>query len=180
MFSNKSRLVKLIENIPESESPCEWVLVGIIAIGGLTEVGFSKLHSGLLLTISSSGRGLIDCNTGEKLARDYDEYGDWYDPINLTAKGIGATSNEAISISGMCGGGLPTLNHYGETLSIVSPNWPMEQLVWCPLGKDPLIENFQDGCWKIMTDIFRCTGFSWDGEFIVAATSSDITIWKRV
>ncbi|MGO2306747.1 MAG: hypothetical protein ACTH5W_18805 [Providencia sp.] len=180
LLNIKHRLVKIVESIPDAKAPLGWELCSIIAIGGLTEVGFSKQYSNMLLVISSAGRGLIDCNTGEKIARDYEEYGDWYSSFNLTSMGIGIISNESISISGLCGGGLPVANHYGETLTVASPKWPLEYLIWAPLGKEPLIDRFQEGCLRIMSDFFVCAGFSWNGEFIVAATSSDITIWKRV
>lgn len=179
MFNQKNRLSGLLKNIPKSSTPSGWELCVEIAVGGLTEIGFSRQHNNLLLAVSSSGRGVIDCCSGEKIARDYEEYGDWYDPFNLSCLGIGPILEEIITISGLCGGGMPTVNHYGETLTRVAPEWPIEELIWCPLGKDPLIEQFQAGCIKIASDYFRCAGFSWNGEFIVAATSSDITIWKR-
>ena len=180
LFKNNNALAKQIEDIPEAKAPLGWELCSVVAVGGLTEVGFSKRHSNILLAISSAGRGLIDCNTGEKIARDYQEYGEWYNSINLTSMGIEVISDESIAISGLCGGGLPAANHHGETLTIASPKWPLEYLIWAPVGKDPLIDRFKDGCLRIMSDFFICAGFSWNGEFIVAATSSDITIWKRV
>lgn len=70
-------------------------------------------------------------------------------------------------------------NHYGETLERVSPEWPLEVLIWCPPNKDALCQGHQEGCFKLISDYFRCTGFSWDGDFIISATSSDITLWYR-
>ena len=46
--------------------------------------------------------------------------------------------------------------------------------------RDALIERFQTGCCHIFSDHMRSYGFSWNGEFIVAATSSDLTIWQRL
>ncbi|WP_455810773.1 hypothetical protein [Pseudomonas graminis] len=96
-------------NIPDH--PPEWHPCVEISVGGLTEIGFSHKHNHLLLVISSSERGVFNCITGEKVVRDFEEYGDWYDPINLTCNGIGPLAGEKISIAGLCGGGLPMYNH---------------------------------------------------------------------
>ena len=174
---HENNYIKSLLNIPDH--PPEWHPGVEIAVGGLTEIGFSQRYNHLLLVISSSGRGVFNCITGEKVARDFEEYGDWYDPINLTCNGIGPLAGEKISIAGQCGGGLPMYNHYGETLERVSPEWPLEVLIWCPPNKDALCQGHQEGCFKLISDYFRCTGFSWDGDFIISATSSDITLWYR-
>ncbi|MEJ5078136.1 hypothetical protein [Erwinia sp. MYb535] len=119
---HENNYIKSLLNIPDH--PPEWHPCVEIAVGGLTEIGFSQRYNHLLLVIS-----------------DFEEYGDWYDPINLTCNGIGPLAGEKISIAGQCGGGLPMYNHYGETLERVSP--------------------------------------SWDGDFIISATSSDITLCYR-
>ncbi|MCE9729709.1 hypothetical protein [Pectobacterium sp. IFB5596] len=173
----ENNYIKLLLNIPSP--PTAWHPRVEIAVGGLTEIGFSHRQNHLLLVISSSGRGVFNCITGEKVARDVEEYGSWYDPINLTCKGIGPLADEDISIAGLCGGGLPMCNQYGETLVRAAPEWPLEVLIWCPPSKDALCIGHQEGCLKLLSDHFRCTGFSWNGEFIISATSSDITVWHR-
>ncbi|AJZ89876.1 hypothetical protein VW41_12960 [Klebsiella michiganensis] len=150
-----------------------------IAIGGLSEIGFSRQYPHLLLVISSSGRGVIDCRNGEKIARDTEAYGEWYDPILLTCKGIGPLIDETVTISGQCGGGLPLCNHRGETLTRVAPGWPEETLFWNAVGRDVLYDKFRQNCYKLTTDYFHSAGYSWNGEFIVSATSSDLTIWQK-
>lgn len=182
MFSRRkdkreNSLIASLSNIPAP--PSAWRSCTKIAVGGLTEIGFSQRENHLLLTVSSSGRGVFDCLSGEKIARDYEEYGDWYDPIKLTCRGIGPLSDEIISIAGMCGGGLPVCNIYGETLVQTAAEWPLETLFWCPPGKHALYMGHQEGCLRLVNDYFLCTGFSWNGEFIVSATSSDVTIWRR-
>lgn len=62
---NHERLISLLSNLPSCESPEGWEAVGKFAVGGLTEIGFSKTAE-LLLVVSSSGRGVIDCAQGEK------------------------------------------------------------------------------------------------------------------
>lgn len=177
--ANQRRLARLLKNIEHKSQPMGWLTTATIAVGELTEIGFSRITNQLLI-ISSSGRGLIDCESGEKLARDYQEYGDWYDPINLTCQGIGQTADEQITISGLSGGGLPLVNQYGETLELTAENWPLNDLYFCPSGGSIFIERFQTGCCHIFSSYIRCYGFSWNGQFIVAATSSDVTIWQRL
>lgn len=169
--------VESVLNIPSSSE--KWLPVLQVAVGGLTEVGFSHKQNHLLLVVSSSGRSVYNCMNGERLARDYSDHADWYSPLSLICKGIGPLSHEDISISGLCGGGLPMYNRYGESLVRVAPQWPLELLIWCPKNKDALTVGHQDGCIRLASDHFICTGFSWDGEFIVSATSSDFNVWCR-
>lgn len=173
--SHENSLKLLLRDIPD----CNWEPCIEMAVGGLTEVAFSRIYPHLLLIISSSGRGVLDCRSGEIIARDHEDYGDWYDSVGLECAGIGPLSSETLSIAGLCGGGLPMYNRYGETLERVSPEWPLEMLIWCPPGKSALIASHKEGCLRLANDYFRCVGFSWDGELILSATSSDITVWKR-
>ena len=99
---NRERLIRLITALPSSSTPVGWQHTGTHAIGGLTEIGFSK-NSELLLVISNSGRGVIDCTSGEKIARDYEVDGDWYLPSMLQCQGIGPLKTEKVQIAGMQG-----------------------------------------------------------------------------
>ena len=101
-----------------------------MAVGGLTDLGFSK-SSPYLLVISSQGRGVIDCQTGEKVARDYDEMGDWFNPQQLLCQGIGPLASEWIQTCGINGGGLPWGNEFGESIEMNSPDWPVYDLYFC-------------------------------------------------
>ncbi|MBD2794298.1 hypothetical protein [Xenorhabdus szentirmaii] len=175
---NRCRLVNLLAEIPSVTVPPGWNFIATIAVGGLTEIGFSRITNHLLI-ISSSGRSVIDCTTGERLARDYEDDGDWYNAHELTCQGIGPISNETVTIAGLCGGGLPLANQYGETLERTAQNWPIEELYFCQLNSSPFTARFQAGCYHISSGYITCCGFSWNGEFIVMATSSDVTIWNR-
>jgi hypothetical protein len=65
----KNKLLSL--NIGEAPSP--WKRVATVAIGGLRSLGFDQESENLLI-LSSQGRGVIDCLTGEKIARDDEEF----------------------------------------------------------------------------------------------------------
>ena len=62
-----------------------WSQVAVRAVGGLTEVGFAD-DTDLLLVVSSRGRGVFDCCSGQIVARDQTEPDDgWYDERRLRA-----------------------------------------------------------------------------------------------
>ena len=176
--TNRELVIAKMKKIRQTSSPVGWEKMAGLAVGGLTEVGFSK-QTNLLLVISSSGRSVVDCNTGDKIARDYEEYGDWYDSINMTCLGIGPLSDEEVTISGLCGGGLPLVNYRGETIERIAPEWPVEELIFCPPGKSAFWEEHQQDCCRFYSSYLIACGFSWDGQFMICATSSDIDIWKR-
>ena len=176
---NRKRLIKLLEQVKFDKNPKGWDNIASVAVGGLLNVGFSKNQTNLLLVVSSSGRSLIDCSTGVRIERDYEEYGG-LDEFGLTCLGLGALKDEKITMSGAHGGGLPQSNSAGESLEIVSPNWPENDLVLCSEHKCSIIEGHQNYCNIIYTEHFRCAGFSWCGNYIVAACGSDFDIWQRV
>jgi hypothetical protein len=176
---NRERLIALLSKVPSGVSPDGWERMGTFAVGGLVEIGFSK-NAELLLVVSVSGRGVIDCAQGMKIFRDDDEVdGAWYMPGELVCKGIGPLEAETIQIAGLHGGGLPTSNKFGESLEVVSPEWPKSNLVFCAPYKSASIEGHQAGCVTIASDYFRAFGFSWCGSSFVYATESDVTVFRR-
>ncbi|MDH0336294.1 hypothetical protein [Metapseudomonas otitidis] len=175
--ANRERLIRLLEKIPFNKEPEGWRHVATIAVGGLHSVGFSRQHP-YLLVVSSSGRGLIDCRTGEKIERDYDAYAG-LDELNVNCHGIGEIEDEVIQLGGICGGGLPLMNRSGESLELVSPNWPESRLVLAKPYKNALVPGHQADCSVIYTECVRVYGFSWCGHYIVAACGSDLDLWAR-
>lgn len=175
---NRNRLIKLLGYVKPDKNPLGWRHVATIGVGGLLSVGFSKTQTNLLLVISSSGRSIVDCETGEKIERDYQEY-EGLDAWNLTCRGIGILKDEVITICGLNGGGLPQSNAAGESLEIVSPNWPEQDLILCRERKCSLIDGHQSYCNIIYSEHIRGFGFSWCGNYIVAACGSDFDVWKR-
>lgn len=176
---NRNRLTQLLARIPQRNCPEGWKKSGTFAVGGLTEIGFSK-QSEMLLVISSAGRGIVDCNLGKKVARDDESDGVWYSPRELLCDGIGPIDGERVQIAGLYGGGLPAINGDGESLEVVAPEWPKSDLVFCPPHKSAIIEGHQAGCVIIASDYFRAFGFSWSGNSFAFATSSDVTIFTKI
>lgn len=62
---------------------------------------------------------------------------------------------------------------------LIFPNWPEFDLILCRDYKCSLIEGHQSYCEKIYTEYLRGFGFSWCGNYIVAACGSDFDIWQR-
>src|SRR5437588_3377906 len=80
-----------------------WRLASTHPIGGLTEIGFTP-DTPLLLVVSHQGRGVIDCETGERVARDPSAvYPDWFDKTRIAALGIGPLADRWISVFGLAG-----------------------------------------------------------------------------
>ncbi len=75
-----------------------WTQTGRYHVGGTTTVGFSA-DGTYPLAISSSGRGLFDIATGEKVARDSQAHGPW--DRETEADGIGPIEGQVIPVFGL-------------------------------------------------------------------------------
>jgi hypothetical protein len=176
---NKKRLQNLVIQTKEIDEPNGWRKT-VFAIGGLSEIGFSKQIPNLLLVVSSQGRGVIDCQKSELIERDDDTNWDWIDSYEMTAQGIGVLSNEKILVSGLHGGGLPLMNKNGDGLLYMATEWPIIDIIFEPNFKRIHKENEVKECFRIFHDYeLRTYGFSYDGETFVIATSSEINIYRN-
>src|SRR4051794_31292001 len=99
---------KKVRSAPVGKPPLPWSIKSVAAIGGLTEAGFDEV-SDLLLVISHQGRGVFDCGSGERVARDrsIENVDSWYGHHNLIGMGIGPLAGRHVRLSGLNGGGLP-------------------------------------------------------------------------
>ena len=176
---NKKRLQNLINQTKVIDEPNGWKK-SMFAIGGLTEIGFSKQNPYLLLVISSQGRGVIDCQMSELIERDNDTNFDWINSYEMTSQGIGILSNEIVFVSGLHGGGLPLMNKNGDGLLYMATEWPIIDIIFEPNFKSIYKENEAKECFRIFHDYeLRAYGFSYDGETFVIATSSEISIYRN-
>lgn len=129
--------------------------------------------------MSSAGRSVINCETGEKIARDYEAYAG-LSKAGLHCQGIGVIAEELVQLSGIYGGGLPLGNRGGDCLEVVHPDWPEDTLILSPSFKSPLVPGHQSDCRVIYVEHLRAYGFSWCGNYIVAACGSDLDLWARI
>lgn len=159
---------------PIQDLPAPWKLVQIWGVGGLFQVGYAS-GTDLLLVLSHNGRGIFDCLTGEKLARDYEKPYDLFDPIKLMAQGFGLLEGQTIRVAGLLGGGLPLttadgwrleerqLAHSTRSILLKLPECETEPVV---VADDEVCE-------------LRAFGFSETGMSFIVATCCDITIFSR-
>lgn len=176
---NRLRLQKLVDATITSEAPKGWIKE-TFAVGGLTEVGFSKEYSELLLVISSQGRGVIDCSKFELIERDYNDDHDWINSQELWATGIGKLSNEKIMVSGLHGGGLPLTNPFGDSIQYMAIKWPIIDLIFEPSFKSIYKDGDQKHCFRVFHDYeVKTYGFSYCGKYFIIATSSEVNIYRK-
>lgn len=176
---HQQKLRERLERLPFSAPPSPWVLTGHSIIGGLTEVGFAP-ETDDLLVVSSFGRGLFDCLTGERIARDPEE--DFRKPgdSELAALGIGKYSSQSFKLSGLHGGGLDLVSKDGWTLDVVQLPWPIHILFLSSGygGVTGRLENIT----KVCSDepcSYRAAGFSPTGRSFIMATSGELIIYSR-
>jgi hypothetical protein len=160
-----------------SAPPQPWNLLTVHAVGGLTEVGFAD-DSDLLLIVSSQGRSVVDCKTGERLARDRTEPDNlWYNERQLTAKGVGPLEGKTIRLAGLHGGGLPRGGEQGWSVEELAIDWPDISLML--VGPWQSIYNESTQFTKLAVEReLRAFGFSGTGRSLIVATSSEVTLYR--
>lgn len=169
--------IKLL-NLKIEKPPPPWELKTVISVGGLCSVGFDRNTENLLI-LSHQGRGVIDCSTGEKTARDYEDY---YENQYLEAEGIGCLKGKIIKMAGLLGGGLLISTEDDWILESVTINFPEEMILLLEPGSDlyGMTWNRPDNFTKIdQQATIRAYGFSYTGESFIIATSSDLSIYNR-
>jgi hypothetical protein len=155
------------------EVPHLWRQIQGFAVGGLFQVGYAA-GTDILLVLSSQGRGVFDCLTGEKVARDHAEAHDFFDPIRLSAVGIGPLTGTTVRVAGLFGGGLPLTTTDGWGLEVQARSWPTHSVfLSAPASRTPVCIGDDGAC------EMRACGFSETGRSFVIATSCDLRIFTR-
>ncbi|MGK4008044.1 hypothetical protein WMF31_35835 [Sorangium sp. So ce1036] len=178
-------MIGRVRAAPAQDPPVPWHRRAAYAVGGLTDVGFGR-GSDLLLVVSHAGRGVFDCLTGQRVARDASvpEPGedDWQNTQELEAEGIGPLAGQAVRTSGLAGGGLALWTPDGWKAERLALDWPEESLLLVSPGS--WIYETRAGRSVEFTKVaaareVRAWGFSPTGESLILATSSDVTIFSR-
>lgn len=173
------QLRERLEQLPYSDASPPWRNIGAISIGGLTEIGFAE-DSDDLLVVSHQGRGLFDCLTGERLARDPVEFFDNADESGLTAPGIGRHEQTIFRMAGLRGGGLATCTRDGWGIHVAHLPWPIHVFFLTSNYKE--LHDNTGHITKLCNDepcSFRAAGFSPTGRSLIIATSCELTIYTR-
>lgn len=169
-----------LTDAPITDPPTPWRCVVSIGVGGLTHVGYAE-NSDTLLILSHQGRGVIDCLTGERVARDDEEVFPGHDTPQLECPGIGPLEGQTIRIAGLTGGGLPSRTRDGWKLETLALPWPSYSIFLSPSCRSVL-----DGL-RVTTKVaddggvceFRACGFSDTGNTFVVALSCAVSIFAR-
>ena len=184
MTSYQDELRARVRTAPRQPPPAPWRPLPEMAVGGLTGVGFGvdpDSGADLILVTSTQGRGVVDCATGERVARDPDPEPAWPDHHTLTCRGIGPLDGAAIGVCGLMGGGLHTTTTDGWSVEVVAPDWPVENVL---LSKDGRPYGGEAGStwWHIHREEaceLRAAGFSPTGRTLAVASSCALTLFTR-
>ncbi|MGH8486737.1 MAG: hypothetical protein ACRESP_20235, partial [Pseudomonas sp.] len=164
---------------PVTPPPKPWKLTGHFTVAGLMEVGFDR-NSELLLIASSSGRSVLDCQTGEKVARDRtDTLGS---DRFLDAHGIGPLQGRVIRMAGINGGGLPLATADGWMVEDIILAWPEQHLLLVEPGSWLHGERYGRPALfhKLGVELeVRAFGFSYSGLSLVIATAGEVVVFAR-
>jgi hypothetical protein len=165
----------MIDN--HSHAPAPWTSRNIIRAGGLVGLGFGA-SSDLLLVVTHDGRGVIDCLTGELLARDPDPIYP-LDEESREVTGIGPIADQEIVIAGdVYGGSLLQSTEDGWSLTGTLTNQSNDVLTLTPppaeAGQQYEKVQFSDFVPEI-----RVFGFSPTGRSFVIGTGAEVTIFAR-
>jgi len=183
MGTYQEALVARLRVLQLAEAPAPWRLAGTISIGGFEALGYSS-DSRHLLIVSSSGRGVFESGTGERVARDSANAPEvWYNLEALTVEGIGPLSGQLIGVAGIHGGGLPRVSMDGWVVELLSPDWPKSFVTLSPPGSSPWIQEHAQSVVKVAPiggdDDVKCFGFSWSRQHLVVATSHTVDLFVR-
>lgn len=173
------QLRERLEQLPYSDAPAPWRLVGGSSIGGLTEVGYADGTDDLLV-VSSQGRGVFDCLTGTRIARDAEGMFHNPDASRLTAPGIGKHESTIFRMAGLSGGGLAASTNDGWVLHVLQLPWPIHVVFLT--SEYQYVSQDVANVTKLCNDEpceFRAAGFSPTGRSFVVATSGEVIIYRR-
>lgn len=181
MDHHRERLLSRLRRMETESAEEPWIVPPAAAVGSLLTIGFSA-DSRLLLTVSNSGRALMDARTGHRVFRDRSEKMD--NRIldgGLSVRGIGPVERAVIQLAGIWGGGLSTVTADGWSVRIVAPDWPDERLILQPPAADVLSADRSSGCVQLDQPLseIRASDFSPDGGVLALATASDLVLWSR-
>ncbi|MCF2869992.1 hypothetical protein L0664_02835 [Octadecabacter sp. G9-8] len=157
-----------------------WHQITVMAVGGLTAIGFDRASDTLLVT-SANGQSVIAGTTGDILYRNRDD--DGLDVSALKGTRLDHPADERFDMAGLYGGGLRTVTDDGwsvEALRGASILHPLNASIhfldpkWESYAKDPTFYMLDRGSEEI-----RALGFSWTGRTLAVATSSTLSLWAR-
>ena len=151
-----------------------WPTRHIVRAGGLFGLGFVD-GSDLLLIATHDGRGVVDCISGEMIARDPDPSFP-FDESSLKVEGIGPIAGQEIRIAGAIYG--------GSLLQVTDDGWRLTGQL--SNSSEDVIQLFAPACALDEPGTFtgfvpevRVFGFSPTGCSFVIGTGAEVFIFAR-
>lgn len=170
-----------IRTAPLTSPPSPWRVSGVFAVPQLEAIGFDR-DSELLLVVCRDSLGVINCASGEKIARKSGTRHHARPAHLLQAKGIGPLEHTDVAIAGRKGGGLPRATLDGWSLELVTLEWPTQEVLLVPPGGALFVchedEDARFTRIESHPELLAC-GFSFSGQCLVIAAGDDLTIWHR-
>jgi hypothetical protein len=165
-------------HLPGGAPPAPWTRVGPIAVGALLAAGFG-LGGEHVLVVSSTGRGVFDGRTGERLARLREAVDDaWYREEDGSAIGIGPLGGGRVAVDG--------LGHRSRMLARETVDgWRLvlreEGGHLCALLQAPPAGPLQRGqaVHVAALEEARAAGFSWSGRALLLAEPHTLHLFTR-
>src|SRR5215831_3877241 len=150
-----------------------------MAIGGLDDIGFID-NSDSLVILSRQGIGILDCITGDRIYRSYEEWWPLFDNTSYTLTGIPGYLQSPIKIFG--------LHSDFKMRTNTADEWQL--IAFLPEADEPPFEKYlvtkvyladangnrmlvaKDGPCEL-----RVFGFAETDKTLVVATSCEVVIW---
>ena len=180
MNSHMREIESFVRSLPVTASTDSWTQLPTQGLGGATVAGFAP-DSDLLLVESPNGKGLFNCLTEEKVAREYEDHSTWLEGVGLVALGIGPTKGQQIRMAGIHGGGLCLQTLDGWMLEEFHHEWPERwSLVVSNKGSCIYSPNRRQQCSRVIENHApRVFGFSFTGRSFIVMYSHSLFMWAR-
>ena len=122
--NHRDKIYDILKQIPSATNPVGWTNKGSFNVGGFEYFGFDE-SSDLLLVVSSDGRGIIDLEKAEIVARDFTK--DFkLDETLLFSEGFDLLKDKTIKLAGKYGGSvLPIRSKSGLEFKESIPSFPL-------------------------------------------------------
>lgn len=141
--------------------------------GGLVGIGFGD-DTDLALVVTHDGRGVIDCLTGRKVARDTDIL--YPDEHTLRIDGIGPLAGTAVTVAGIDGGSLRHDTDDGWLLEGLFSNSSDDVIRLLPPKASA---TASPATFTGFIPEVRAFGFSPTGRSFVIATGAEVFVYSR-
>ena len=171
------RIDNMTSKNTRSVPPAPWKSLGVVLTGGLIGVGFAE-NSDLLLVVTHDGRGVIDCTTGIRVARDRSPDFD-FGENDRSVEGVGPLAGTNVCVAGsIYGGALPPVTDDGWVLEGILTNRSDDLIRLLPPTRGEASTDAVTEFTDFVPEV-RVFGFSPTGNSFVIGTGADVSVFAR-